>query len=58
MSLKICLKKKLTVGDKTLEKHQEGFLIAISWGDEDYYLVDFGGKTYKIPSSECDILNL
>lgn len=58
--MRICLKKSLKIGVKTLQKHTEGFLISVEWQDkgEFYYLVDFGKEgTHTVESSDCDILN-
>lgn len=58
--MRICLKRKISVGNKSLQKHQEGFILGIHWSEDGkfQYYVDFGKEgSYIVESSECDILN-
>lgn len=59
--MKICLKRRIQLDKgKTLQKHQEGFILGIHWSEDGkfQYYVDFGKEgSYIVESSECDILN-
>ena len=58
--MRICLKKSIKIDKKTLQKHQEGVLLAVLWtdGGNFTYLIDFNKEgTHTIDAGECDILN-
>ena len=59
--MRICIKKPLKLGTKTLERHKEGKIIAVRWDAEHNqdYLVDFSKDgVHYISSKDCDLLNL
>lgn len=58
--MRICLKKKTVIDGKTLEKHQEGFILGTKWGEQgDFeYLVDFSEfGVHYVAASDVDVLN-
>lgn len=59
--MRVCLKRKVELDKKTLQKHQEGYTLGVKWTDKGdfYYIVDFGKEgRHTVEAKDCDILNV